>query len=764
MRRQPKRPPRRTRPYRLDWEWLEDRCLLTGGLLSAAPVAAVPAVLPAAPDVVTPVSPAPAPPAVASDPTAAAVVPAVASSAAVPAPVDTSSLSGTLAGTPGDSTPAAGSPQPVAPVSIPDAILPQSTPAAPDIVNPVSPTPAPPVVAGDPAAAAAIPPAAPSAAIPAPVDTSSLSDALAGALSGAVPAAGSLQPAALTSILDAILPQSTSAVPDTSVNAAPDLTGGVATPPESGTLDPSATVAGLLQQTAQGGLLDAILPASAPPASDTLLNARPAQARGAGTPSGSGDPSPVEALTGSLSQSIPVLGQVEQTASAAFSALPVQTGGAGGSPGSGGPLDGGQLLDLSVSAGVSLGGSSGSGAKVGVQVGLAGDTTLGAAAGAGLGQNGVGLGGGVTAGSGQADGTGPGLAMNAGADLGGGQVAGVGVTTAIQTGSSDGTASAGAGSAGVDVGAGVGLNLAGTAEGSADLGAPVNPTAPPGPGPTSGSDALLSGNLAVGTGDGPAVSAPPVVGEGPGNTEGGSSAPVNPSGTGGVDQVPPVADAPPVAVPEAPPESGGAAPARPVTPEAVPLARELFVNPDPAEATRDLPNEPAAVAAGERAVDGLAGNLGMGAFFADSALWGAADGNLGADDVVAYLVMNPGFTPASGAGAAAPEVVLPDGAVDLPASREAGLLTACVPYDVQTLDAAFRRLLEQLQSVGRDFSSLLLQLQGTPWVVAFAVMALTCEACRRRVWRARNRLAPAGGTAGTLTWFPSLSTGSGDEG
>jgi hypothetical protein len=264
----------------------------------------------------------------------------------------------------------------------------------------------------------------------------------------------------------------------------------------------------------------------------------------------------------------------------------------------------------------------------------------------------------------------------------------------------------------------------------------------------------------------PVVNVLPVVGDGPVTGEGGSSAPGHPTGGSGAVQVPFAGETPAVAttVSAAPAEAGAAVPGRPAARAAVPLSPDFFILPDPAE-THDLPDESASASAGERAADGLTGTAEADAVFADFALWGTADGNLWADGVAPEPA---GRVAAAGSvtGAAVPApAVSPDGAAALPESQEAGLLTAFVPYDVGALDAAFRRLLDQLGSLGWDFTSLLVRLQGTPWVVAFAAMAVTCEACRRRVARARDRLAPAGGGAGTLTWFPSHSTHeSGDEG
>jgi hypothetical protein len=218
-------------------------------------------------------------------------------------------------------------------------------------------------------------------------------------------------------------------------------------------------------------------------------------------------------------------------------------------------------------------------------------------------------------------------------------------------------------------------------------------------------------------------------------------------------------------VSDAPAEAAAVAPGRPAAPAAVPRSPDLFIRPDLGGA-RDLANEPAAAPAGERAADGLTGLPDVDAVFADFSLWGSADDALWADGVAPELAGRAAAAgPATGAAVPTPAVPESGGAVALPESQEAGLLTACVPYDAGALDAAFRRLLDQLGSLGWDFTSLLLRLQGTPWVVAFAAMAVTCEACRRRVGRARNRLAPARGAPGTLTWFPSHSTHeSGDEG
>jgi hypothetical protein len=484
----------------------------------------------------------------------------------------------------------------------------------------------------------------------------------------------------------------------------------------------------------------------------------------------------VDALTGALGQAVPVVGRVGQTpADTPLDAVPTQSAAAGASLAAPAPLGGGSLLDLSVAADLSLGGSTGSSVQLGARAGLLGDPAVSVSAGAGVGQNGAVVGLAVTAGSAQPDGTGLGVGANAVVDLGGSQLVTLGAIADVQPSSSGSTGGVGVtlavGDPGVEVGAGL----------------PLGGTGPVSPGPSSGGP-LLGGDLFVSVGDQPvvsvptvtgqppavslppvvsvgdqpvvsvptvtgqppAVSVPPVAGDTPGHGAGGCSA---------AGQVPPFAPAPPVAAvgAETPPATG-----RPATPVVA------TGGPPVAEPAADEP--PAVTAADAFFADPAAGEppaaTAADAFFADLPLWGAAD-DVGWIDGLVPELPAPVATPKllAGPDTAAPEVLLPGGLVLLPESQDAGLLTACVPYDVQSLDAAFNRLLDQLRSLGWDLSSLLARLSGTPWVVALAAMAVTCEAYRRRLGRARDRLALAGGAAGTLTWFPSLSTpGPGDEG
>jgi hypothetical protein len=507
---------------------------------------------------------------------------------------------------------------------------------------------------------------------------------------------------------------------------------------------PGAPVVGLLSPTGVGGLLNTGLPQANPtssgPPANTLL--------GGGLSVGN-------ALTG-------VLGPVEQPVTSTLVAIaPVPSGG-NSSSGSGDLLGGGPLLGLSLSAGLGLGDGGGTGVHLGAQVDLLGAPLLGVSAGASLGQ--------TT--------TGPGLALNVGADLGGSQPVSLGVTTDPAPDPSGGSGSGGGLTLGV-VGLGIEVNLGGTGPVTPRPGVAGDNTVVPAPSAGAGDGSPLDGNPGGGTNSLPSVAVPPVVveppavsvptgaGDGMGNSERGGSDPGHQS-TGGAGQVPPLAEVPAVAtaVSGGQPEAVQAVPQPAVALAAVPHSGEFFLSAGAADASRDLPYEPATAGAGERpAANQLGEDLGLDALFADSSLWGAGNSDLLADDVVAELAALTASAGRADRTAATPAALLPGEALDVPASREAGLLAACVPYDVQSLDLAFRRLMDQLQSLGWDCSTLLARLPGGPWVLMFAAMAVTCEACRRRLAKAGQRLAPAGGAGGTLTWFPRLSTHEpGDDG
>jgi hypothetical protein len=193
------------------------------------------------------------------------------------------------------------------------------------------------------------------------------------------------------------------------------------------------------------------------------------------------------------------------------------------------------------------------------------------------------------------------------------------------------------------------------------------------------------------------------------------------------------------------------------------LTPDLSLVPDPAATT--VPDVRATVADQAHRVSVIE-NVSQDTQALDLALWGAAG------DEAAGLGTPPEFAAphassalaAVSSGDVAP-YVLPESTADAASAEQAGLLTRCTPFDAQALEAAFQRLLDQLETLAWDFSSLLARLHGTPWLAAAAVLAVTCEVARRRLQQqARAGAALAGGAGGTLTWFPSLTgRGAGDD-
>jgi hypothetical protein len=167
--------------------------------------------------------------------------------------------------------------------------------------------------------------------------------------------------------------------------------------------------------------------------------------------------------------------------------------------------------------------------------------------------------------------------------------------------------------------------------------------------------------------------------------------------------------------------------------------------------------EQGSTAADQEAHADTRGTDPLGPFALDLALWGATSDDLVADSVAVDL---PSL-PAGGARVLVSsdvlgEALLPDGGTNAPAPQ-ADLLATCAPFDSRALDVALQRLLDQLQGLAWEFSSVLAHLRGMPWFLALAVGAVACEVVRRRLHeRLAGRAALAGG-GGTLTWFPSLT-------
>src|SRR5262249_6185936 len=117
----------------------------------------------------------------------------------------------------------------------------------------------------------------------------------------------------------------------------------------------------------------------------------------------------------------------------------------------------------------------------------------------------------------------------------------------------------------------------------------------------------------------------------------------------------------------------------------------------------------------------------------DLALWGAADDSRLPESVPVELPGRPGGPGWMVASAdVLGEALLPDGGTDAGAPQ-ADLLASCVPFDPRGLDLALQRLLDQLNGLAWNFSSVLAHLRGTPWFLALALGAVACEMARRRL-------------------------------
>jgi hypothetical protein len=306
------------------------------------------------------------------------------------------------------------------------------------------------------------------------------------------------------------------------------------------------------------------------------------------------------------------------------------------------------------------------------------------------------------------------------------------------------------------------------------------PPAAPGPaldvGPAGAPSTVVVTSPAVGPKQGP--DAGPVAGPGPALDVGPAAAPGN------------VVVTPPVVGPKQGPDAGpvaGPGPALPANVPATPaaafasvaappvelaggtlgtrtapagrLSPDLFFIPAPAGSSVAVPGEGAAVA-DQPARASQTANAPPGSLPSDLTLWGAAGADASGWGTVTPgpgLAAVPGAPGMAIASAADPAPGVPPAvAANEPGpGPDAALFTVCAPFDAHALDVAFRRLLDQLEGLAWDFSSLLARLGRTPWFVSAALLAVTCEMARRQLrHRARGAVALAG-DGGTLTWFPS---------
>jgi hypothetical protein len=247
----------------------------------------------------------------------------------------------------------------------------------------------------------------------------------------------------------------------------------------------------------------------------------------------------------------------------------------------------------------------------------------------------------------------------------------------------------------------------------------------------------------------------------PGNS-GGSGGAVQQGGGGTLVQVPPAlagTAGSSTAAPATPISAAGGTPAAPLTVAASPAAGSQAllagVSSDPV-ANDFLSATPADVqgATAGQVLDGTA----VDTLFQSPLLVGGGDDTDRSDVLVPVA---PAAVEEAGMAPAEPVVGEPelfDGAQPLLPQGD-DLAQGCVPFDVKALDDSLRDLLQQFEALSGDFAGLLARLERTPWFVAMAVLAVTCEVYRRKLHQARGRLALADVS---LTWFPTL-TGSGSS-
>jgi hypothetical protein len=319
------------------------------------------------------------------------------------------------------------------------------------------------------------------------------------------------------------------------------------------------------------------------------------------------------------------------------------------------------------------------------------------------------------------------------------------------------------GGKGVGVATGAGLEVGGQGSLSAGTGGTV--VLNNGGGSAGGGGGVILGNPGGGGsgGAGGGGIIPPGNGGGSGQGPGPGSGGIVQPGGGAFGQGPPAVAGPGgsfSASPAAPVSAAGSGTTAPGSALAGPTTGSLALLSGAANDTAGADFLPVAPAGIEEATTGqaLLEGAAVDTLFQNSILFGA-----GNDTDLSNVVLPeaPAAVAEPGVAAAEPVVsdpILFDGAQPLLPQGD-DLVQGCMPFDVKSLDDSLHNLVQQFQLLSWDFASLMGRLEGSSWFVAMAVLAVTCEVCRRKTQKARQRLSLADGS---LTWFPTL-TGSGSS-
>jgi hypothetical protein len=125
-----------------------------------------------------------------------------------------------------------------------------------------------------------------------------------------------------------------------------------------------------------------------------------------------------------------------------------------------------------------------------------------------------------------------------------------------------------------------------------------------------------------------------------------------------------------------------------------------------------------------------------------------------------------GLSLADGDGSSSPESFAIGGQLADEAAGDAGdwspgdigRLASFTPERPAAVDLALQQFLDQVEDLGRELGTAVVQTGLTPWVVAVGAAAAAFEVSRRRLRRAFPRVGLAAGASDvTLTWATGLA-------